>query len=211
MDDRKDNTPSRRNLMQGAAALAPIALIPGAADAATPNRGALQRVVESQKDDTVARLRTGSAIPTIAAEGAQHPGRRRVHGAPRARRGLRPTSRSCRPTARPACSRPRRRRAEDARRLLHVRREAVRSRRNGRRRRSKRRIVDKANLGSVIMGRGAVNQKGPETRVPRRAARVARRRPHSCRSTSCSSAKARRRSAARISTRSCAGRTSWRR
>jgi acetylornithine deacetylase/succinyl-diaminopimelate desuccinylase-like protein len=63
------NAPSRRNLMQGAAALAPIALIPGAAEAATPNRGALQRVVESQKDDTVARLRDWIANPTIAAEG----------------------------------------------------------------------------------------------------------------------------------------------
>ena len=38
------------------------------------------------------------------------------------------------------------------------------------------RIVDKPGVGKVIVGRGAVNQKGPEVGVPRGAARHSRRR-----------------------------------
>ncbi len=56
----------------------------------------------------------------------------------------------------------RRRRGENGRALFHVRREAVRSRRSGLRRRSTRALVDKPGFGKAIVGRGAVNQKGPE-------------------------------------------------
>ncbi len=61
--------PTRRGLWTGAAAVAPAALLAGAADAATPNRGALRRVVDSQKDETVALLQDWIRNPTIAAEG----------------------------------------------------------------------------------------------------------------------------------------------
>ncbi len=62
---------TRRDVLQGAAALAPLALLPAAAlaGAATPNRDALARAVESQKDDTVARIQDWIGNPTIAAEG----------------------------------------------------------------------------------------------------------------------------------------------
>ena len=60
---------TRRGLMAGAAALAPVsALIAGGADAATPNRSALQRAVENGKEASVARIRDWIAHPTIAAE-----------------------------------------------------------------------------------------------------------------------------------------------
>jgi acetylornithine deacetylase/succinyl-diaminopimelate desuccinylase-like protein len=60
------NAPSRRGLMQGAALIA--AMTPAIADAATPNRGALQRVVDSQKDQTVAMIQDWIRNPSIAAE-----------------------------------------------------------------------------------------------------------------------------------------------
>ncbi len=61
--------PSRRALMRGVAVLAPLAMAPGAADAAIPARRALQRVVERQKDESVARIQDWIRHPTIAAEG----------------------------------------------------------------------------------------------------------------------------------------------
>ena len=98
------STPSRRGIVTAAAALAPLAMIPGEADAATPNRGALQRAVESQKDQTVAMLQDWIRNPTIAAEGLNI-----QEGAQYMQRLARdagfPTPRSCRRTARPACSR----------------------------------------------------------------------------------------------------------
>jgi acetylornithine deacetylase/succinyl-diaminopimelate desuccinylase-like protein len=64
-----DFGPSRRDVWQGAA-LAPLALMPGLASAAeTPERAALQAIVERQQDDTVARIRDWIANPSIAAEG----------------------------------------------------------------------------------------------------------------------------------------------
>ncbi|MEZ5996473.1 MAG: M20/M25/M40 family metallo-hydrolase [Hyphomonadaceae bacterium] len=65
----KTNGPSRRGLVAGAASLAPVAaLTPGGADAATPNRRALQRAVEAGKEASIARIRDWIAHPTIAAE-----------------------------------------------------------------------------------------------------------------------------------------------
>jgi hypothetical protein len=63
-------------------------------------------------------------------------------------------------------------------------------------------LVDLPNLGKAVMGRGAVNQKGPQSAflAALHAIRAAAER---FRSTSCSSRKARRRSARRISRRSC--------
>ncbi len=65
-DELKTN---RRNIMAGAAALAPLAMIPGEANAATPNRRALQRAVDAGKDESVARLQDWIRNPTICAEG----------------------------------------------------------------------------------------------------------------------------------------------
>ncbi|MFN3465351.1 MAG: M20/M25/M40 family metallo-hydrolase, partial [Terricaulis sp.] len=62
----KDGATSRRGLMQGAALLA--AMSPAIADAQTPNRSALRRVVESQKDQTVAMIQDWIRNPSIAAE-----------------------------------------------------------------------------------------------------------------------------------------------
>lgn len=69
-DDDLDAPPqtSRRGLMAGAAALAPLAMT-GAAEAATPNRRALERIVNAQKDQTVAAIQDWIRNPTIAAEG----------------------------------------------------------------------------------------------------------------------------------------------
>jgi acetylornithine deacetylase/succinyl-diaminopimelate desuccinylase-like protein len=66
----RDNAvaPTRRGLVAGAAALAPLALA-SEARAATPNRRAIQRVVERQKDQTVAAIQDWIRNPTIAAEG----------------------------------------------------------------------------------------------------------------------------------------------
>ena len=103
----------------------------------------------------------------------------------------------------------RRRRGEDRRALLHVRRQAVRSRRvdlaaaRGADRRQAR-----ARQGDGGPRRG--QPEGPAGGVPRRAARDSRRRPEAARSTSCWSPRARRRSARRTSARSCAG-PRWRR
>jgi hypothetical protein len=59
--------PTRRGLWAGAAALAPVLAVTDA-DAATPNRGALRRVVDQQKDENVALLQDWIRNPTIAAE-----------------------------------------------------------------------------------------------------------------------------------------------
>lgn len=66
MDDRKEGAPSRRGLMQGAALVA--AMSPAIADAQTPNRRAIQRAVDSQKDQTVAMIQDWIRNPSIAAE-----------------------------------------------------------------------------------------------------------------------------------------------
>ncbi|WP_135210988.1 M20/M25/M40 family metallo-hydrolase [Vitreimonas flagellata] len=60
-------TPTRRSLWAGAAALAPLAFAEDA-DAATPNRAALRRIVDQQKDETIALLQDWIRNPTIAAE-----------------------------------------------------------------------------------------------------------------------------------------------
>lgn len=62
----KTNTPSRRAIMQSAALMA--ALSPAVADAQTPNRRAIERVVERQKDQTVAMIQDWIRAPSIAAE-----------------------------------------------------------------------------------------------------------------------------------------------
>lgn len=67
MSDDTSFSPSRRGVWQGAAALAPLAMV-GAAEAATPNRNALRRIVESQKDENVARIQDWIRNPSIAAE-----------------------------------------------------------------------------------------------------------------------------------------------
>ena len=88
---KSTNSATRRGIMAGAAALAPLsALVAGGADAATPNRAALARAVENGKEASVQRIRDWIAHPTICAEhlnvpeGAQYPidrypGRRALH------------------------------------------------------------------------------------------------------------------------------------
>lgn len=66
MSDRNEGAPSRRGLMQGAALVA--AMTPAIADAQTPNRRAIQRAAESQKDQTVAMIQDWIRNPSIAAE-----------------------------------------------------------------------------------------------------------------------------------------------
>lgn len=61
--------PTRRGLWAGAAALAPAAMLASEADAATPSRGALRRIVDQQKEENVALLQDWIRNPTIAAEG----------------------------------------------------------------------------------------------------------------------------------------------
>ncbi|GAM96693.1 acetylornithine deacetylase [alpha proteobacterium U9-1i] len=68
MSEEPINT-NRRNIMAGAAALAPLAMIPTEANAATPNRRALQRAVDAGKDASIARLQDWIRNPTICAEG----------------------------------------------------------------------------------------------------------------------------------------------
>lgn len=68
-DDYKPIATSRRRLVQGAAALAPLTMVAGAAHAATPNRRALQRAVDSGKEASIARLQDWIRNPTICAEG----------------------------------------------------------------------------------------------------------------------------------------------
>src|SRR5262245_3931034 len=69
MDDRNSMSTNRRHLLQGAAAMVPLALVPGLARAETPDRAALQRAVDDAHDDTVALIQEWIANPTIAAEG----------------------------------------------------------------------------------------------------------------------------------------------
>ena len=60
---------TRRGMMAGATALGPIsAIVAGGANAATPNRTALQHAVENGKEAAVQRIRDWIAHPTIAAE-----------------------------------------------------------------------------------------------------------------------------------------------
>ncbi|MGE0597363.1 MAG: M20/M25/M40 family metallo-hydrolase [Hyphomonadaceae bacterium] len=62
------NTPSRRGVVQGAAAAAPFLMAPGLAEARTPSRGTFQRVVEAQRAETIARIQDWIRFPSIAAE-----------------------------------------------------------------------------------------------------------------------------------------------
>ncbi|MBX3510907.1 MAG: M20/M25/M40 family metallo-hydrolase [Hyphomonadaceae bacterium] len=66
MTESSNGAPSRRGLLQGAALVA--AMSPAVANAQTPSRGALRRVVESQKDQTVAMIQDWIRNPSIAAE-----------------------------------------------------------------------------------------------------------------------------------------------
>jgi acetylornithine deacetylase/succinyl-diaminopimelate desuccinylase-like protein len=68
MSDTEKLSTSRRGLMAGAAALAPLA-ITGEAHGATPNRRALQRAVDAGKEASIARLQDWIRNPTICAEG----------------------------------------------------------------------------------------------------------------------------------------------
>ncbi len=161
-DNCVDGAPRRRDLLAGAAALAPIALIPGAAEAATPNRGALQRVVESQKNDTVARLQQWIANPTIAAEGLNVPGgadymARLARDAGFANAAVVPTDGSPGVFATWDVGAAK---TVGVYFMYDVKQydptEWASPPLEGR-------LVDKDGIGRCVVGRGAVNQKGPET------------------------------------------------
>src|SRR5262245_19238526 len=153
---------TRRGIVAGAAALAPVsALVAGGADAATPNRSALQRAVENGKEASVARIRDWIAHPTIAAErlnvpeGAQymqHLARDagfqaaeivQTDGSP----GVYATWDVGAPKTLGVCFMYDVKQFDPAE-WISPPLEA--------------RIVEKANFGKVMVGRGAVNQKGPE-------------------------------------------------
>ena len=69
MDEHAErNTTLNRRGLIGAATLAPIAFAPSRADARTPDRRALARVVESQKEANIARIQDWIRNPSIAAE-----------------------------------------------------------------------------------------------------------------------------------------------
>src|SRR6185436_20958871 len=70
MDDRNPMSANRRDVLQGAAALVPLALVPGMARAAgTPDRAALKKAVDDQREDTIKLIQEWIRNPTIAAEG----------------------------------------------------------------------------------------------------------------------------------------------
>jgi acetylornithine deacetylase/succinyl-diaminopimelate desuccinylase-like protein len=164
---RDENTPeragapSRRGIMKAAAAVAPVAIIAGGADAATPDRRALQRAVDAGKDESIARIRDWIAHPTIAAqglniqEGAQYM-QTLVRDAGFTTSEIVPTDGSPGVFATWDVGAPK---TVAVYFMYDVKQfdpaewsspplEA--------------RIVDKAPLGRVMVGRGAVNQKGPE-------------------------------------------------
>lgn len=66
MSDRNIEGASRRGLLKGAALMA--AMTPAVADARTPNRAAIQRTVRGIKDQTVAQIQDWIRNPSIAAE-----------------------------------------------------------------------------------------------------------------------------------------------
>ena len=170
---------TRRGIVAGAAALAPVsALIAGGADAATPNRAALQRAVEAGKQSAITRIRDWIAHPTIAAEhlnvpeGAQYMRQLVIEA------GF-PTSEIVETDGSPGVFATW---DVGAQRTLGIYfmydvkqfdpaewtsppLEA--------------RLVDKAGFGQVMVGRGAVNQKGPEGSflAALHALRAAGRRP----------------------------------
>lgn len=69
MDDHNPTGTNRRNVLQGAAALLPLAMMPGLARAETPERATLQKSVDDVRDDTIALIQQWIGNPTIAAEG----------------------------------------------------------------------------------------------------------------------------------------------
>jgi len=153
---------TRRGMMAGAAALAPIsAMIAGGANAATPNRSALQHAVENGKEAAITRIRDWIAHPTIAAEhlnvpeGAQYMQQlAREAGFQNAE--IVQTDGSPGVFATWDVGAPKTLgvyfmydvKQFDPTEWLSPPLEA--------------RLVDKDGFGKVIMGRGAVNQKGPE-------------------------------------------------
>ena len=69
MDDRYSLHANRRHVLQGAASLVPLALMPGLARAETPDRAALEKAVDDQREDTIRLIQDWIRNPTIAAEG----------------------------------------------------------------------------------------------------------------------------------------------
>jgi len=153
---------TRRAMMAGAAALAPVStLIAGGANAATPNRTALQHAVENGKQAAIARIRDWIAHPTIAAQqlnvaqGAQYMQQL-------AREAGFPSAEIVQTDGSPGVYA---RWDVGAAKTLGVYfmydvkqfdpSEWTSPPLEGR-------IVDKAGFGQVMVGRGAVNQKGPE-------------------------------------------------
>lgn len=159
-DHNGDMAATRRGLM-GAAAFAPVAMMAGSADAATPNRRQLQRAVDAGKDESVARIQDWIRNPTIAAEGlniqegAQYM-QRLARDAGFANAQIVQTDGSPGVVATLDVGAPKTLgiyfmydvKQYDASEWSSPPLEA--------------RLVDKEGFGKVIVGRGAVNQKGPE-------------------------------------------------
>ena len=175
-----------------------LATVATPVSAETPNRAELAASVKASHATNLKRLQDWIALPTIAAEkrgtpeGAEHM-RKLLLDAGFQQAKIVPTSRRSGRVRDARC-----RRSDHARHLLHVRREAVRSRPNGRRRRSK----GGSSTGPKARRSWAAarsTRRGRRTPSCRRFTR-SRRPAASCRSTSCWSRRARRRSPRRTST-----------
>jgi acetylornithine deacetylase/succinyl-diaminopimelate desuccinylase-like protein len=170
---------TRRGIMAGAAALAPIsAMVAGGANAATPNRTALQHAVENGKEAAVQRIRDWIAHPTICAEHLNVPEGAQYMQQLAREAGFQ-TSEIVQTDGSPGVfatwdvGAPKTLgvyfmydvKQFDPAEWTSPPLEA--------------RIVDKPNFGQVMVGRGAVNQKGPEGSflAALHALRAAGRRP----------------------------------
>jgi hypothetical protein len=168
--------PTRRGLWAGAAALTPIACCHRCrCSNAEPQRAAAhRRSAKGRKRRAPAGLDSQSnhrcRRPERSRQGAEYMARlARDSGFQTAE--IISNRRLARRVGHARC-----RRAENARRLFHVRREAVQSGRVVSSPPLEARLVDN-DLGRVIVGRGAVNQKGPEIAFLGGTACAARRRP----------------------------------
>ena len=180
--------------------MAGAAAWPSAADAliAASDQDSVVAEIARQHDATVKMLRDWIALPSIAAENRNYPQGAEYMAKLARDAGFHDASTSCPPRANPASSRRSTTARDHARDLLHVRREAVRpdgvelaaARRRG------------SSIGPAsARSWSAAARPTPRVRRSRASPRCmpSRRPDGSCRSTSSSSAKARRRSDRRTS------------
>ena len=145
-------------------------LLLGTALVATIHNGLIaETITPTSKRNRQASRRSGQAVAGLdraAFDRGREPqlsGGRGVHGEARARRGIPAGDRHQHRRQAGRLRHARCRRAEDGRPLLHVRREAVRSGGMDVAAARSARSSTSRGFGKAIVGRGAVNQKGPES------------------------------------------------